>query len=45
MIAANGMNVAVSEDGYATKSGCLNGIKAIDRAAHGAEIDETLLKK
>ncbi len=45
MIAANGQNVAISEDGYATKSGCINGIKAITRAAEGADIDETLLKK
>lgn len=45
MIAANGMNVAISEDGYATKTGCINGTKAISRAAVGAVIDESLLKK
>ncbi len=45
MIAANGMNVAISEEGYATKSGCVNGIKAIARAADGADIDDSLLKK
>jgi uncharacterized protein YegP (UPF0339 family) len=45
MIAANGMNVAISEDGYSTKSGCINGTKAISRAAEGSEIDESLLKK
>ncbi|MDC7247627.1 MAG: DUF1508 domain-containing protein [Sphaerochaetaceae bacterium] len=45
MRAANGMNVAISEEGYATKNGCINGIKAISRAADGAEVDETLLKK
>lgn len=44
MIAANGMNVAISEDGYATKSGCINGIKAIARAANDSNIDEALLK-
>ncbi len=45
MIAANGMNVAISEDGYATKPGCINGIKAIARAVEDAEIDDSLLKK
>ncbi len=45
MIAANGMNVAISEEGYSTKSGCINGIKAISRAAEGAEVDESQLKK
>jgi len=45
MLASNGQNVAISEDGYASKSGCMNGIKAISRAAEGAEIDESALKK
>lgn len=45
MIAANGMNVAISEDGYSSKNGCLNGIKAISRAVDGATIDDSLLKK
>ena len=45
MIAANGQNVAISEEGYASKNGCINGIKAIARAAEGAGVDESLLKK
>lgn len=45
MIAANGMNVAISEDGYSSKNGCINGIKAIPRAAEGALVDESSLKK
>lgn len=45
MIAANGMNVAISEDGYSSKNGCINGIKAISRAVDNAQIDDNLLKK
>ena len=45
MLASNGQNIAISEDGYASKSGCMNGIKAISRAAEGADVDETSLKK
>ena len=45
LLASNGMNVAISEDGYATKQGCLNGIEAISRAAVGADVDESALKK
>ncbi len=44
MIAANGQNVATSEDGYSTKSGCINGVKAISRAVDGAGVDDSLLK-
>ncbi len=43
MIAANGQNVATSEDGYDSKSGCINGVKAISRAVESAEIDTSLL--
>ncbi len=45
MLASNGQNIAIAEDGYASKSGCMNGIKAISRAADGADVDETALKK
>ncbi len=44
MIASNGMNVAISEDGYSSKQACINGIKAIGRALDGAEIDDSLLQ-
>ncbi|MBL7007144.1 MAG: DUF1508 domain-containing protein [Spirochaetia bacterium] len=44
MLASNGQNIAVSEDGYASKSGCLNGISAISRAAEDAVIDDSAVK-
>lgn len=44
LLASNGQNVAMAEDGYATKAGCMNGIDAINRAAVGADVDETALK-
>lgn len=45
LLASNGQNVAMAEDGYSSKAGCLNGIDAISRAAVGAEVDENALKK
>ncbi len=44
LLASNGLNVAMAEDGYATKTGCQNGIDAISRAAVDAQIDESALK-
>jgi len=43
LIASNGLNIAMAEDGYATKAGCINGINAISRAATDAQVDETAL--
>jgi len=45
MLASNGQNIAISEDGYASKSGCMNGISAISRASGDATIDDSALKK
>ena len=45
LLASNGQNIAIAEEGYATKQGCLNGIDAISRAAVDAEIDESALGK
>jgi hypothetical protein len=45
LLASNGQNIAVAEDGYSTKQGCLNGIDAISRAAKDAEVDDSELKK
>ncbi|ADY12819.1 YegP family protein [Sphaerochaeta globosa] len=45
LLASNGQNVAMAEDGYATKSGCLNGIDAISRAAVDATVDESALEQ
>jgi len=39
LMAANGQNIAMAEEGYTSKQGCLNGIKAISTAAVDAEID------
>ena len=44
LLASNGMNIAMAEDGYSTKAGCLNGIDAIGRAALDAQVDESALK-
>lgn len=45
MIAANGQNVAIAEDGYASKNGCVNGIRAIGKAIEAAGLDESMLQK
>ena len=45
LLAANGQNIAIPEEGYASKSGCLNGIDAVGRTAVDAVIDESALKK
>ena len=42
LIASNGESIAMSESGYKSKSGCLNGIKSVSVNAPDAEIvDET----
>lgn len=42
LIASNGESIAMSEDGYKSKSGCINGIKSVSVNAPSAEIiDET----
>jgi len=45
LLASNGLNIAMAEDGYATKSGCMNGIDAISRAAVDATVDESALEQ
>lgn len=46
LIATNGESIAMSEDGYKSKSGCMNGIKSVSVNAPNAEIiDETLKDK
>jgi uncharacterized protein YegP (UPF0339 family) len=43
LIASNGESIAMSEEGYKSKSGCLNGIKSVSVNAPDAEIaDETV---
>ena len=45
MIAANGESIAMSEEGYKSKSGVMNGIKSVANNAVDAEIvDETTEK-
>jgi len=43
LLASNGLNIAMAEDGYSTKAGCMNGINAIHKAAKNAQIDESAL--
>ena len=46
LIATNGESIAMSEEGYKSKSGCMNGIKSVANNAPNAEIiDETLKDK
>lgn len=46
LYATNGESIAMSEEGYKSKSGCLNGIKSVAVNAVDAEIiDETIDKK
>jgi hypothetical protein len=43
LLAANGENIAISEEGYKSKSGCINGIKSVAINAVDPEIiDQTL---
>ena len=43
LIATNGENIAISEEGYKSKNGCLNGMKSVSVNANNAEIvDETI---
>lgn len=45
LIATNGESIAMSEEGYKSKNGCINGIKSVAVNAVDAEvIDETLDK-
>ncbi len=45
LIATNGESIAMSEEGYKSKSGCLNGIRSVATNAPDAEIiDETVTK-
>ena len=45
LIAANGESIAMSEEGYKSKNGCVNGIKSVAQNAPNADIiDETLEK-
>ena len=45
LIATNGESIAMSEEGYKSKSGCLNGIKSVAVNAVNAEIiDESTSK-
>jgi hypothetical protein len=44
LLASNGQNIAITEDSYTTKAGCMNGIEAISRAAIDAQVDESALE-
>ncbi len=45
LIATNGESVAISEEGYKSKSGVLNGIKSVSVNAVGAEIVDDTAEK
>ncbi|MGM0431638.1 MAG: YegP family protein [Spirochaetota bacterium] len=45
LMAGNGQNIAIAEEGYSSKQACINGIKSIVAAAEGAEVDESALKQ
>ena len=46
LIAANGESIAMSEEGYKSKTGCVGGIKSVAQNAPDAEIiDETVEAK
>ncbi len=46
LIATNGESIAMSEEGYKSKSGCMNGIRSVSINAPDAEIiDETIEAK
>ena len=45
LYAPNGENIAISEEGYKSKSGCLNGMKSVSVNAKEADIVDETLKK
>lgn len=45
LYASNGENIAISEEGYKSKSGCINGMKSVAENAVGAEIIDESLEK
>ena len=45
LIASNGESIAMSEEGYKSKSGCLNGIKSVANNAVDAEIIDQSIEK
>ena len=45
LYASNGENIAISEEGYKSKSGCINGMKSVSLNAKDAEIIDETLKK
>ena len=44
LIASNGESIVMSEDGYKSKSGCLNGIKSVSVNSPDAQIIDESLK-
>ena len=45
LIATNGESIAICEEGYKSKSGCLNGIKSVSVNAVNSEIIDESLEK
>jgi len=44
LVAVNGLTIAMTEDGYASKANCISGIDAVGRAAVDSDIDESALQ-
>ncbi|MBO4573183.1 MAG: DUF1508 domain-containing protein [Clostridia bacterium] len=45
LYASNGENIAISEEGYKSKSGCINGMKSVSVNSKDADIVDETLKK
>jgi uncharacterized protein YegP (UPF0339 family) len=45
LLAVNGLNIAMAEDGYVSKDSCLHGVESISRAILDSEVDETALEE
>ena len=43
LIAPNGESLAISEDGYKSKSSCMNGIKSVGVNAMNSQIEDMTL--
>lgn len=44
LIAPNGESLAISEDGYKSKSSCMNGVKSVGVNAINSQIEDTTLE-
>jgi uncharacterized protein YegP (UPF0339 family) len=45
LLAVNGLNIAMAEDGYVSKDSCFHGVESISRAILDSEVDEAALEE